>query len=206
MHQHAVAHLDRRLDQILVRALHRVAGLERGHARPAQALELRARLGRRLEKLPYFAWKPPSESTFTGPARLNSGCAITIATPGCAGSAGAEHRLAFPCLVDSVTLDDAHRGERSAAVRVDERDFVPRAIACSEDSVIGIGQNRPAAMRKPSHTPSQSACVMKPVERREAADTEHHQVALFPRADAKLRQRLRARDRGAAPRRSRPAA
>ena len=36
------------------------------------------------------------------------------------------------------------------------------AVAASVDSVIGIGQNRPLVMRMPSHTPSQSARVMKP--------------------------------------------
>ena len=39
MHEHAVADLDRDLGQIFVRAVHRVAGLERGDARPAEPLE-----------------------------------------------------------------------------------------------------------------------------------------------------------------------
>jgi hypothetical protein len=36
------------------------------------------------------------------------------------------------------------------------------AVAASVESVIGIGQKRPDAVRIPSQTPFQSACVMKP--------------------------------------------
>ena len=46
----AVAHLDRRLHEVLVRALHRVTRLECRHARPAKPLELRARLRGRHEE------------------------------------------------------------------------------------------------------------------------------------------------------------
>ena len=50
MHQHAVADLDRDLGEVLVRAVHGIARLEGGHARPAEALERGARLGRRHEE------------------------------------------------------------------------------------------------------------------------------------------------------------
>src|SRR2546425_901665 len=39
-----------------------------------------------MKSAPYSALKPPSESTFTGPARLTSGCSITMRTPGCSAS------------------------------------------------------------------------------------------------------------------------
>jgi len=39
-----------------------------------------------MKSAPYFALKPPSDSTCTGPARFTSPCCMTICTPGCAGS------------------------------------------------------------------------------------------------------------------------
>src|SRR5437899_3070164 len=39
-----------------------------------------------MKSAPYSALKPPSESTFAGPARLTSGCSITMRTPGCSAS------------------------------------------------------------------------------------------------------------------------
>ena len=50
MHQHAVADLDCHLGEILVRAVHRIARLERGDRRPAESGEPRARFGRRHEE------------------------------------------------------------------------------------------------------------------------------------------------------------
>ena len=88
-------------------------------------------------------------------------------TPGCAAVGGLEHRGALVRLVDRVLLGDQHRRQRRAVVGVDQRDLLPgrgstRAVGASVDSVIGIGQNRPLAMRMPSQTPCQSACDMKP--------------------------------------------
>ena len=66
-----------------------------------------------------------------------------------------------------VLLGHPHRRQALVVVRVDQRDLLPDVDRCSAtlrpaDSVIGIGQNRPPAVRMPSHTPRQSACDMKP--------------------------------------------
>ena len=39
-----------------------------------------------MNSSPYFCGKPPSDSAFTGPARLTSPCSITMRTPGCSTS------------------------------------------------------------------------------------------------------------------------
>ncbi len=115
---------------------------------------------------PYCALNPPSESTVTGPARFTSPCFITICTPGCAGSVVLNtdmHSCALSMRYFSVTFITASTAPSSGSVSATS---APSAIgpapAASVESVIGIGQNRPAAVRIPSHTPCQSAWVMKP--------------------------------------------
>ncbi len=120
-----------------------------------------------MNSAPYFSVKPPVDSTLTGPARFTSPCSITILTPGCAGSVvrnTVAHSCALSIAYFSVTVMVA---STSPVVGVDERDVAAgldrgRPRPSSADSVIGIGQNRPLAVLMPSHTPCQSACVMKP--------------------------------------------
>ena len=56
MDEHAVAYLDRDLGQVLVRSVHRVAGLERGDGTPTVGLEARPRLGRGQEQPAELGW------------------------------------------------------------------------------------------------------------------------------------------------------
>jgi len=119
-----------------------------------------------MKSAPYFARKPPSESTFTGPARFTSPCAMTIFTPGCSGSVVLNtdvHSRALSMRYFPVTRSTARISPPSGSASASS---VPSAMepaaVLSAESVIGIGQNRPAAVRYRSHTPSQSARVMKP--------------------------------------------
>ena len=66
------------------------------------------------------------------------------------------------------------------------------AVAASTESVIGIGQKRPARRAIVVADALPIGAGHEAVERREAADPEHDQVALFARADADRAQRLRA--------------
>jgi hypothetical protein len=81
VHEDPVAALDRDLREVFVRAVHRVAGLERRHARPAEALELVSRLSRGHEKLSVFRGEAASGQHPHGPARFTSPCCMTILTP-----------------------------------------------------------------------------------------------------------------------------
>jgi hypothetical protein len=108
----------------------------------------------------------------------------------------AEHRNAFVCLVDRVLLAHFHGGEDVVRIGIDERD-----IGADLDA---LGR-RLVSRKRYRDRPEETACGAISVahaapvcvrhearERREAADAEHDDVAFFARADAELRQRLRA--------------
>ncbi len=104
-----------------------------------------------MKSAPYFALNPPSDRTLSGPARLTSGCCITMLTPGCSASAvwnTDEHSDALSMPYFSVTLMVARgspvSGSASAMLSRTRIDF---AVAASTDSVIGIGQKMPDAVR-----------------------------------------------------------
>src|SRR3569833_1134150 len=110
--------------------------------------------------------KRPCDKTFTGPARFTSPCSITIFTPGCSGSV-VLNTIAHSCalsmpyfsvifMVAMISLDSRSTNATSSPV------LMPSAVCESVERVMGMGQNRPLAIFMPSHTPCQSAWVMKP--------------------------------------------
>src|SRR5258706_331556 len=119
-----------------------------------------------MKSVPYFAAKPPSESTRTRPPRFTSPCSITICTPGCFASVVRNtdwhsRRLSIRYL--SVTVIAARISSPSgstSAISVPSR--IESAVAASVESVIGIGQKMPRAVRISAHTPRRSARSMKP--------------------------------------------
>ena len=119
-----------------------------------------------MNSAPYFALKPPSESTCTGPARLTSPCCSTIFTPGCPASTVRNtdlHSCALSIAYFSVTRMVASTAPSSgSASAMSAPARIEPAVAASTDRVIGIGQNKPLAVRQSSHTPCQSARVMNP--------------------------------------------
>src|SRR3569623_673497 len=110
--------------------------------------------------------KRPCDKTFTGPARFTSPCSITIFTPGCSGSV-VLNTIAHSCalsmpyfsvifMVAMISLDSRSTNATSSPV------LMPSAVGESVERVMGMCQNRPLAIFMPSHTPCQSAWVMKP--------------------------------------------
>jgi hypothetical protein len=191
VHQHAVAHLDRHLCEVLVRTVHRVAGLERGHARPAELLELRARLGRRHEERPVLRLEAAVGEHLHRPGEVVLVLRHHHRNPGMRGIGGAEHRLAFLRLVDLVALGDAHRGQRFAAFRVHQGNvFFYLFLRRKRDG------DRPEQARGEAVFPAHAFPVgarHEALERREAADAEHDEIAALARGDAKLGQGAGAR-------------
>ena len=124
VHEHAVADFDRQLDEILMRTMHRVARLESGNARPAQALELGARLRGRHEKRAVFCLEAAVGEHFHRSGEVDLGLLHHHAHAGMLGIGGAEHRLALVQLVDAVFLADSHGGEWLIGFRIGERDTV----------------------------------------------------------------------------------
>jgi hypothetical protein len=109
------------------------------------------------------------------------------------GVDGAEHRLAFVRLVDAVFLGDAHRRERCVVVRIEQRDLVALRNAVRRRRIHGQrDRDRPEQARRGLETVAHALPVgarHEALERREAADAEHDEVALFARGDAQPRER-----------------
>ncbi len=119
-----------------------------------------------MNSAPYLAANSPVERTLIGPAILTSPCSITTFTPGCAGST-VRNTVAHSCFLSivyfSVTSIVASGSSPSGSIRAIWPPVrIDAAAVASAESVMGIGQNRPLAVFMPSHTPRQSACVMKP--------------------------------------------
>src|SRR5260370_426173 len=97
-----------------------------------------------MNRVPYFALKPPSDSTCTGPARFTSPCCMTIFTPGCSTSMVLntdKHSCATSMRYFSVTFITARRLSSSGSVSARSSPTRMRApVAPSADSVIGICQ------------------------------------------------------------------
>ncbi len=188
VHQHAVADLDRDLGQVLVRAVHRVARLERGDARPAQRREQRPRLRRRHEQLAVLLGEATLRQHLDRAGQIDLGLVHHHLHARVLGVGGPEHALAFVRLVDVVLL-----ASRASWPAVRRRRGRRRAISCPTaicsaavacaDTVIGIGQNRPLSVL---HVVAHAAPVRvrhEAVQRGEAADAEHDDVAAFARSD-----------------------
>ena len=120
-----------------------------------------------MKSAPYFALKPPSESTLTGPARLTSPCVhdhLDARMLDVGGRNTDMHSCSLSIAYFSVTFMVARI---SPDVRIDERDLAADLDAIGRPCVGGErDRNRPEQRRSPccmpSQTPSQSAWVMKP--------------------------------------------
>ncbi len=116
---------------------------------------------------PYTSLKSPVESTFTVAGQVDWPCSITILTPGCSRSVvlyTSMHSWALSMAYFSVTFMVAMISPLAPSTRATSWPvLMPSAVTWSVERVMGMGQNRPLAIFMPSHTPCQSAWVMKPV-------------------------------------------
>src|ERR1051326_4752918 len=145
-----------------------------------------------MKSAPYFALNPPSESTFTGPARFTFGCCMTIATPGCAPSLVRKTRLhsrALSIVYFSLTVIVARGAPLSGSVS-----------AISSPALIELCVVGRLRGNRPEQPPGGGIALAPPFpvgarheafERREAADPEHDEVAFLARAHAHRPKRLR---------------
>ena len=151
-----------------------------------------------MNSAPYFSANPPVDSTLIGPARFTSACSEHHLDARVLGVGRAEDRRALVRLVDRVLLRHHHRRQRLPVVGIDERDLVPGADRVDE-RLVGRqrDRDRPEQAARRLHAVADALPVgvrHEALERREAADAEHDDVALLARADGEPGQR-----RGAAP-------
>ena len=193
VHEQPVADLDRRLGEVLVRPVHRVARLERGDRRPAQRLEQRPRLAGRHEERRVRLGEAARRQHLDRPGEVHLRLRHHHGDAGVRRIRRAEHRRAFVRLVDRVLLRDEHRRQRLPVVGIDQRDLVARADRVDERQVRRQrDRDRPEEAARRLHAVAHALPVgvrHEALERREAADAEHDDVALLARADGELRQR-----------------
>jgi hypothetical protein len=127
MNEHAVARLDGDLREIFVRAVHRVACLERRDARPAEALELGSRLGRRHEERAVARFEAAGRQHAHGPREVHVALLHHHLHAGMRAVRRAKDRSAFVGLVDPVLLGHRHDRQHVAVVGIEERDVLARA-------------------------------------------------------------------------------
>ena len=179
-----------------MRAVHRIARLERRDLRPAERGEQRPCFGRRLEERPVFLGEPARRQHADRAGEIDLALLHHQLDAGMRGVGRAKHACAFMRLVDRVFLGDEHRRQQFAAVRIDERDVIARPDRRGA---------RRVRRQRDRYRPEQAARRAHPVadalpvgvrhearKRREPADAEHDDVALFARADGEPRQRRRA--------------
>ena len=196
MHQHAVADLDRDLGEVLVRSMHGVARLEGGDLRPAERGEQRARLARRHEQ------RAVPGGVAAGRQHLDRAGEVDLALvhhqpdARVCGVGRPEHGRALVLLVDRVFLGDQHGRQHLAAVRIDEREILAGPDGSGERGASRQrDRNRPEQAARGLHPVADSPPVgmrHEAVERREAADAEHDDVAALARGDDQARERGRA--------------
>ena len=194
VNEHPVADFDRHLGEILVRAMHRVARLERGDLRPAELLELLARLRGRHVKRAVTRLETAVREHANRAGEIHFALLHHHRDPGVFRVSRLEDRLALVGLVDLVLLGELHDREDRAVVRVGESDL---------DADLERGRSLPVRRQRDRDRPERA--VREPqfvaralpvgvrhesVEWREPADAEHDEVALLARGNQQLRQRL----------------
>ena len=127
MHEHAVAYFDRDLRQVFVRAVHRIARLERRDARPPEPLEFSARFGGRHEQRAVLRFESAVRQHLHGPGEIHFGLLHHHLDARMLDIGGAKYGRALPRFLDGVFLGDAHRRERSARIGIDQRNVAADA-------------------------------------------------------------------------------
>src|SRR5665213_179323 len=187
MHEHAVAHFDSNFHEILMRPMHGVARLERGHARPAESRELRAGLLGRFEQCPIARLESAVAEHTHRTGEIDIALLHDHAYARMICVLGLEHGHALVILVDAVLFADGQYREHRSVVRIDERDLLADC-----DLIRGRGirrqsnRNRPKRSVRNAHVIADATPIRlrhESLQRREAADAEHHDIPLLARCD-----------------------
>ncbi len=192
VHHHAVADFDGDLGQVLVGAVHRVAGLEGGDAFPAALFEhgagfggchVDARVLLREVALAEHLHRAGQVDVALGEHHFHARMLFV---------GGLEHLLTLVRLVDGVLLVHQH-GAHDVAVTVDQRDFLAFGQTVGGGLVGGQGdRDRPEHAVGQRHVVAHTLPVGFPheaVQRRETADAEHDQIAALAGTEGDFRQR-----------------
>ena len=181
--QHAVAGLDGDLGEILVRAVHRVTGLERRHRGPAVFLELFTGFGRRQELVAVLFLELADREHLhrTGDVHLALGHDHLDARVLEVGGLVDHHALVR--LVDAVLLGHLHGGHDLAGLAVHQGD-IRAFLDAVRGELVGRERDRDRPEQAVGHLHAVAHAL--PVglgheagERGEAADAEHDDVADF---------------------------
>ena len=198
VHQHAVAGLDRHLGEVLVRAVHGIARLEGGDARPAEPLELGARLGGRHEQRAVLRLEAAVREHLHRSGEVDLALLPSPSSrPGCAGSV-VRNTVVHSCALSMrVLLGDRMVASDLAVVRIEQRDL-RAGPECRRGCPVRGQRDRDRPEQAARHAVAVAHAFPvgarhEALERREAADAEHDEIALLARAHAHRAQRPGAR-------------
>ena len=161
-------------------AVHRVAGLEGGHRRPALGLEEGPGLGGSQVDVRVGLGEVPLAQHPHRPAEVDRALLEHLGDAGVGGVGGAEDRGALVLPVDPVALLDDHRAHERAALGVDERDL----LAGGDRPGVVLGRrerdrDRPEGPVVEAHLvadPAPVGLADEAAQRGEGADAEHDEV------------------------------
>ena len=193
---HAVADFDGDPGQVGVGVVHRVAELERRHGRPAALFERFPRLGGSLVEALELRGEVRLREHLDGAGEIDFGLLHHQLDAGVRGVFGPEDLLALVVLVDRVLLRDLHGRHQGVGLGVPEGDLL------TDGDRVGQGprgregdRDRPEQVLLRGHAvlvadPLPVVVAHEPVERREAADPHHDEIAGFAAGQGNLLQLL----------------
>ena len=168
-------------------AVHRVARLESCDLRPAERFEGGARLGGRHEERAITRAEAAVGEHLHGTGEVHLALRHHHLHARMLAVGGAEDARALVRLVDGVLLGDAHRREQPAVIGIGKRDL---RAHCDR---VGPGAGRRERDRDRPEDARRGAVAVadafpvgvghEAVQRREAADAQHHEVALLAGTD-----------------------
>jgi hypothetical protein len=182
--EHAVGHLDRDLDEVLMRALHRVAGLERGHAGPAVLEKLGPRLGGAKIQVGIFLRVLPFRQAGHPSGQVDLTLPHHFLHAGMRRVRRAVDVLALEALVRRVFVRHFHDGEDFAAFAVDQRDLLLEVDAIGQFTIAGQrdrdGPEHPVFQLHADAGTAPVRLVHETVERGVGAHGQHQNVGHLP--------------------------
>ena len=189
-------HLHRDLHQVLVAAVHGIAGLEGGDIRPAPLEKHGPRLGRADIEVRIFGGIFALAQHPDRPGQIDLALRQHLRDARMLRIGGAIDVLGLEFLVDRIFLANLHDGEDFAGLRVDERD-----LFFGMDAVGKVFADRKRDRDRPEeaagqlHVHARTAPVVMPheaIERRIGAHGQHEDVGDRARVERNFLQLLRA--------------
>ena len=191
VNQYAIADFYRYFGQIFVRAVHRIASLERRYLAPTHGFKQFSCLARRHELLAVFFVETALGKNFERARKIDIALFHHHFHARMFGIGSAKYGCALVRLVDGVFFGDAHGRQNAAIIRIEQGNVAAGFDQICASVVDGKGNgDRPEQAVGHFHPGANALPVgigHEAIKRGEAAYAHHDKVALLPRTDGNLR-------------------